>query len=64
MALLRKLAVLAGATEAARRYAKSNPDKVNRMADKAGSFVDKRTKGKFHGKINNAVEKVHKSTSR
>ncbi|MGH3995135.1 MAG: antitoxin [Pseudonocardiaceae bacterium] len=62
MPLLRKLTVLAGAAEAARRYARNNPDKVNRWADKAGQFVDKRTKGKYHKKIDNAVRKVHSST--
>lgn len=63
MPLLRKLTVLAGAAEAARRYARSHPDKVNRWAEKAGDFVDKRTKGKYHKKINSAVRKVHTSTN-
>ncbi|HEV2781176.1 MAG TPA: antitoxin [Actinophytocola sp.] len=60
--LLRKLTVVAGAAEAARRYVKNNPEKVNRMAEKAAQFVDKRTKGRYHGKINNAVRKVHSVT--
>jgi hypothetical protein len=56
--LFRKLTVLAGAAEAARRYAKKNPEKVGRMAENAGRFVDKQTKGKYHHQIQNAVRKV------
>jgi antitoxin protein of toxin-antitoxin system len=59
--LFRKLTVLAGAAEAARRYAKKNPEKVGRMAQNAGRFVDKQTKGKYHEKIQNAVQKVQPS---
>jgi hypothetical protein len=60
--LFRKVAVLAGAAEAARRYAKKNPEKVSRMAQNAGRFVDERTKGKYHSKIQNAVRKVQSQT--
>ncbi|MBP2326275.1 hypothetical protein JOF56_006660 [Kibdelosporangium banguiense] len=56
--LFRKLAVLAGATEAARRYARKNPEKVARLAENAGRFVDKKTHGKYHSKIEGAVRKV------
>nr|WP_173135941.1 antitoxin [Kibdelosporangium persicum] len=56
--MFRKLTVLAGAAEAARRYAKKNPEKVAQMADKAGKFVDRQTKGKYHHQIENAVRKV------
>lgn len=62
MPKLRKLAALAGAAAAARAYVKKNPDKVNKMAADAGAFIDKRTKGKYHGKIDNAVGKVHNAT--
>ncbi|MET0237100.1 MAG: antitoxin [Kibdelosporangium sp.] len=61
--LFRKLTVLAGAAEAARRYAKKNPEKVARMAENAGRFVDKKTNGKYHTKIEGAVQKV-RSTAR
>jgi hypothetical protein len=61
--LFRKVAVLAGAAEAARRYAKKNPEKVSRMAENAGRFVDERTKGKYHSKIQNAVRKVQTQTT-
>jgi hypothetical protein len=63
MALLRKLAVLAGAAEAARRYVRNNPDTVNRFADSAGRFVDRKTRGKYHNSIEGAVRKIHSSTS-
>lgn len=64
MPLFRKLTVLAGAAEAARRYAKKNPDKIARAADQAGRFIDRRTKGRYHGKIDQAVRKVHAATGR
>jgi hypothetical protein len=64
MGKLRKLAVVAGAAQAARVYAKKNPEKVNRLADQAARFADRATKGKYHGKIDEAVRKVHQATGR
>ena len=64
MPLMRKLTALAGTAAAARTYVRRNPDKVNKMAAKAGQFIDQRTKGKYHGKIDNAVSKVHTYTSK
>lgn len=61
MALMRKFAALTGAAEAARQYAKKNPEKVRKYSQQAGAFVDKRTKGKYHDKIQNAVRKIDKS---
>jgi hypothetical protein len=58
MSLLRKLAVLGAAAEAARRYAQKNPDKAREMADKAARFADQRTKGKYHGQIESAKQKI------
>lgn len=58
MPLFRRLATLATAAEAARRYAKSNPDKAGKMLDQAAAFVDKQTKGKYAGQINGAAQKV------
>ncbi|HEY0450316.1 antitoxin [Actinophytocola sp.] len=63
MPLLRKLTALAGTAVAARSYIRKNPDKVNKMAAKAGEFVDKRTKGKYHGQIDNALVKVRNATN-
>jgi hypothetical protein len=56
--LFRKLTMLAGAAEAARRYAKNNPEKVGRFAENAGRFMDRKTHGKYHRQIENAVRKV------
>ncbi len=53
-----KLAALAGAGAAARKFLRENPDKVNKLAEQAGRFVDQRTKGKYHGQIGGAVRKV------
>ncbi|HEV7453129.1 MAG TPA: antitoxin [Pseudonocardiaceae bacterium] len=61
---LGKLVVLAGIAQAALRYAKNNPDKVNKIADQAGRFVDERTKGKYHSQIDGAVRKVQDTTNR
>jgi len=62
--LLRKLTVVAGAAGAARQYVKKNPDKVNRIAEQAGRFIDKQTKGKYNGKIDTAVRKVKTATGK
>jgi hypothetical protein len=61
---LGKVAVLAGAVEAARRYAKQNPDKVKKMAGDAGRFVDQRTNGKYRSQIQGAVRKVQDVANR
>lgn len=58
MSLFRKLAVLGTAAEAARRYARKNPEKAGRYVDQAAEFVDKQTKGKYKGHINGAAGKV------
>jgi len=63
MPLLRKLTALAGTAAAARTYARRNPDKVNKAAAKAGQFIDKRTKGKYHHQIEGAMRKVNTMTS-
>lgn len=64
MPLLRKLTALAGTAAAARTYVRRNPDKVNKMAAKAGQFVDQRTKGKYHHHIDSAVRKVNDYTGK
>ncbi|MHA6797191.1 antitoxin [Pseudonocardia bannensis] len=58
MPLFKKLATLAGAAEAARRYAKKNPEQAARFVDQAAQFVDKQTKGKYSGQIDGAARKV------
>jgi MT0933-like antitoxin protein len=58
MAMLRKLAVLAGAAEAARRYAKKNPEQAAKFLDQAALFVDKQTKGRYSGQISGVAQKA------
>lgn len=60
---LGKLVALAGIAQAAYQYAKNNPDKVNKIADQAGRFIDERTKGKYHSQIDGAVRKVQDATN-
>jgi hypothetical protein len=56
--------LLAGALQAARRYVRENPDKVNRFADRVGRFVDRRTRGRFHRQVDGAVRRIRSSTAR
>lgn len=58
MALIRKLATLAAAGEAARQYAKRNPDKAAHYLDQAAGFVDKQTKGRWSGQISGVTRKA------
>jgi hypothetical protein len=62
--MLRRITVLIGALEAARRYVRENPDKINRYADRAGRFVDRRTKGRYHRQVDGAVRRIQSSTNR
>ncbi|WP_026426042.1 antitoxin [Actinokineospora inagensis] len=63
MPKLKKLTALAGAAAAATQYVRKHPDKVNRMATKAGEFVNQKTKGKYSRHIDNALRKVHTATA-
>lgn len=56
--LARKLALLAAAAEAARRYAHKNPDKAGRFVDQAAQFVDKQTKGKYRQHVDGVARKA------
>lgn len=64
MPLLKRLTAIAGTAAAARSYVRKNPDKVNKAAAKAGQFIDKRTRGKYHHQIDNAVRKVATMTTK
>jgi hypothetical protein len=55
---LGKLIVLAGAVEAARRYAKANPEAVGKIANQAAGLVDQATGGKYHDQIDGVVRKL------
>jgi antitoxin protein of toxin-antitoxin system len=63
MALMRRVAALGAAVAAARQYARQNPEKVNRYADQAASFVDQRTNGRFRRQIDTALRQVRRETS-
>ncbi len=58
MPLIRRLATLAAAAEAARRYAKKNPDQAARYLDQAARFVDKQTKGRYSSQITGVAQKA------
>lgn len=58
MPLFRRLATLAAAAEAARRYAKSNPDQAGKILDQAAAFVDKQTKGRYRSQIDGVARKA------
>jgi hypothetical protein len=58
MPKIKNLAALVAAVEGARRYARNNPDKAAKYLDQAAAFLDKQTKGKYSGPINNVTGKV------
>lgn len=58
MPKLKNLAALAAAIEAARRYARTNPDKAAKYLDQAAAFIDKQTKGKYTTKVDGLVKQV------
>ena len=64
LGMLGRLIALAGVIEAARRFAKNNPEAVGKIAGQAGRLVDQFTKGKFSDQIDDAVRKVHDVTGR
>jgi hypothetical protein len=64
VALLRKLTALAGTAGAVRAYVRKNPEKVSKAVNKAATFVDHKTKGKYHHQIDGAVRKVDGMTGR
>ncbi len=58
MPKLKNLAALAAAIEAARRYARTNPDKAAKYLDQAAAFIDKQTKGKYTTKVDGVIKQV------
>ncbi|WP_230734540.1 antitoxin [Actinomycetospora endophytica] len=63
MALMRRVAALGAAVAAARQYARQNPEKVNRYADQAATFIDERTHGRYRRHLDTALRQVRKETS-
>lgn len=64
LGMLGRLIALAGVIEAARRFAKKNPETVGKIVSQAGRLVDQATKGKFSGQIDGVVRKVQDATGR
>lgn len=62
MRLMRKIATMGAALAAARRYARQNPAKVNGYADRAATFVDRKTGGRYRRQIDSALRQIHKET--
>ena len=56
MSLMKKVAVLGVAAEAARRFAKQNPDKARELTEKVARFADDQTKGRFSQQIEEAKQ--------
>ncbi|MGH3694374.1 MAG: antitoxin [Pseudonocardiaceae bacterium] len=55
---LKRLVVLVGIIEGARRFAKANPEAAAKIAVQAAGLVDQLTKGKFHEQIEGVVSKL------
>lgn len=58
---LKRLIVLAGLVEGARRFAKANPEAAAAIATQACGLVDKLTQGRFHDQIEGVVAKLQSS---
>ncbi|WP_153506136.1 antitoxin [Cumulibacter manganitolerans] len=48
----------------AQSFAQRNPDKVAKYAEKAGTFVNKRTQGKYAGQIDGALNRLDAFTGK
>ena len=55
---LKKLLVLVGLVEGARRFAKANPEAAGKIAAGALGLVDQVTKGKLRDQIDGVVRKI------
>ena len=63
MALMRRVATLGAVIAAVRSYARQNPEKVNRYADRAAEFVNTKTAGKYRRQVEGALRQVRKETT-
>ena len=57
--LMRRVAAVGAAVAAARQYAREHPEQVNRYADRAASFVDRRTRGRYRRQLDAAGPARH-----
>lgn len=58
MSKLGKITLLATAAEAARQWARNNPDKASGYIDKAGQTVNRKTGGKYTKQVTGATAKA------
>lgn len=58
MGFLDKLTGKGGLKDKATDFAKKHDDQIDQGIDKAAGFADKRTKGKYTAKIDDAAEKA------
>ena len=54
----RTIAALGAAADAARRFARKNPEKTRSYLDKAADVADRQTKGKYSSQIRSASQKA------
>ena len=54
----RKIAALGAAADAARRFARKDPQKTQSYLDKAAGFADRQTKGKYTRQIRSVSDKA------
>lgn len=54
----RKIAALGAAADAARRFARKDPQKTQSYLDKAAGFADRQTKGKYTSQIRSVSDKA------
>lgn len=55
---LRKITALGAAADAARRFARKDPEKTRSFLDKATGFADRQTKGKYTSQIRSVSDKA------
>ncbi|WP_022923522.1 antitoxin [Serinicoccus marinus] len=55
---LRKIAALGAAADAARRFARKDPEKTRSYLDKAADFADRQTTGKYTSQIRSVCDKA------
>ncbi|UUZ44095.1 antitoxin [Janibacter limosus] len=61
MAKFKNAALMLTAGETARQWAKNNPEKASDYVDKATSFIDQRTKGKYRKQLAGLSQTVKKN---
>ena len=60
MARFGKAAAMLTAAETARQWARKNPEKASTYIDRASGFVDERTRGRYHSRIESLTRNAKK----